>query len=161
MIHEKTKSFREGIAVSATLVLFALATSSYALAEPDQKNKVSGQEVAAMYYGKTWTWSKGASYWGRDASFQATWEESVGIGKWYATTQGNLCYEALWKDAANSPGTQIKRCWMHVRDSKGSLWKQDSRTNEWYPAANEMNERIKDGNGIQSSVSALRNKVGL
>lgn len=161
MKHGKTNFFRYCIVISAASLLVGLTTISSALAAPDQKNKVSGQEVAAMYYGKTWTWSKGGSYWGRDASFQAIWEDSVGIGKWYATTQGNLCYEAVWKDAASSPGTQIKRCWMHVRDSKGNLWKQDSRTGEWYPAANEMNERIKDGNSMQSAVNSLRNKVGL
>lgn len=152
---------RNSVTNVVVALVCGLLLSSHALAAPDKRNKVSGQEVAAMYSGKTWTWSKGGSFWSPDASFQAIWDGSVGLGKWYATTQGNLCYEAVWKDEPSAPGVQVKRCWLHVRDSDGKLWKQDSRTNEWYRAENEMLQRIKDGNSINSEVNALRRKLGM
>ncbi len=103
---------------------------------PNKKNPVSGQEIISIYNGKTWVWSKGGSYWGGGGKFEAIWEnKAVGIGKWYATSKGSLCYEAVWKSEAGDGGSEIKRCWKHVKDSDGVLWKQDPETKDWYKPA--------------------------
>ncbi|UWQ27580.1 DUF995 domain-containing protein [Leisingera sp. M523] len=78
--------------LTALVVAAALTATSAIAAGPDRKKPVSGQTIAELYSGTTWT--KGGSYWGPDGSFQAIWEDSVGLGKWYATSKGYLCYEA-------------------------------------------------------------------
>ncbi len=66
-----TRKLFKSTLIAATL--FTVAIGSSAVAGPDKKNKVSGQTIHEIYSGKTWMWSKGGSYWGRDSSFQAIW----------------------------------------------------------------------------------------
>lgn len=150
------------------VILFAClacsAPSAFA-AGPDQKVAVTGDEVAALYVGKTWMWKsdkgESGSYWGPKGQFEAVWEESVGVGKWYATDKGNLCYEAKWKRNAKDREVVVKRCWRHVKDSTGALWKQDPETRKWYDAREELTERMQDGNQVKDPVEKLRKKFGL
>lgn len=151
--------------ISAPIValIATFAFSQGAMSDsPNKKNPVSGQEIISIYNGKTWVWSKGGSYWGGGGKFEAIWEDkAVGIGKWYATSKGSLCYEATWKSEAGDGGAEIKRCWKHVKDSDGVLWKQDPETKDWYKPAKEIEERVKSGNKIKSEVRKRRKKVGL
>lgn len=140
--------------------LIISTTASFADA-PDKKNKLSGEEVWKLYAGKTWAWSKGGSYWAADGSFEAIWENSVGVGKWYATSTGKLCHESSWKEKATDDPADVKRCWLHVRDSDGGLWKQDLKSKEWYKAKKEFDERVKSGHSLKSKVKKLRKKVDL
>ncbi|MCI5096457.1 MAG: DUF995 domain-containing protein [Rhodobacteraceae bacterium] len=146
-----------GAALALTVTLGALTTA--AIAEPDKKNKLSGQQVTALYSGKTWIWSEGASYWGKGAEFQGIWKDSVAIGKWYATNGGQLCYEATWYSASSKK--PVKRCWLHVTDSKGVLWKQDLKTKDWYKPKTEFAERVKSGNKIKGKVRKARKRLGV
>lgn len=148
----------KSLLIAASLV--ALGVSSVSASSPDRKNKMSGQEVIQIYNGKTWIWSKGGSYWGSGGNFEAVWDGAVGVGKWYATSNGKLCYEAEWRRTPVE-GSVLKRCWPHVRDSKGRIWKQDPQDKNWYRAEKEMSERIKPGNKIKSEVRKLRKKTGL
>ena len=146
----------------AAAFLASVAIVAPAVADsPDRKTPVSGQQVIDIYAGKTWVWSEGGSHWGSGGQFTAIWKEAVGVGKWYATSKGSLCYEATWKKPGGEGGADIKRCWKHVTDSKGVLWKQDPETEDWYKPAKEIAERVKAGNKIASEVRKRRAKVGL
>ncbi|MBY6057831.1 DUF995 domain-containing protein [Leisingera daeponensis] len=138
-----------------------IAATSAAFAGPDKKNRVSGQSIAKLYSGKTWIWSKGGSYWAPDGSFQAIWGDSVGLGKWYATSKGNLCYEAVWYDGKGAAGSQHNECFRHVADSQGQLWKYSDKDKSWYKPTREFAERVKPGNEISSQVRKLRRKYGV
>jgi hypothetical protein len=152
---------RTKIACAIIALVVSFSSSTYVAAAPDKKNPVSGQEVASLYGGKTWIWTKGGSHWGADGSFEAVFDGAVAVGKWYATNKGNVCYEAVWKKGANDAGVQIKRCWLHVRDNQGVMWKLDPETNEWYRPQKEFDERLKSGNQIRSEVRKLRQQTGL
>ena len=153
---------RTKITCAIVTLVIAISSTTYVDAAPDKKNPVSGQEVASLYSGKTWIWSNGGSYWGADGSFEAVFDDAVAVGKWYATTKGNVCYEARWKKkSANDGGVEVKRCWTHVRDNQGVMWKLDPETNEWYRPQKEFDERLKPGNQIKSEVRKLRQQTGL
>ncbi|SMX46605.1 DUF995 domain-containing protein [Maliponia aquimaris] len=147
------------------IAVLALAAVPGLAAGPDQKNAVSAEEVAALYADKTWIWSddsdESGSYWGPKGQFEAVWKGSVGVGKWYATDKGNLCYEAKWKRNAKDREVVVKRCWRHVKDSTGAWWKQDPETRKWYDAGEELTESMQDGNQMKASVEKLRKKFGL
>lgn len=137
------------------------STAVAAQANPDQKNPVSAQELTEIYAGKTWVWSVGGSYWGKDSSFQAIAGEAVGLGKWYATNKGDLCYEATWYKGGSGEGKQLKRCFRHVKDSQGVMWKQDPKNKTWYKPNKEFSERLKSGNKIKRDVKKARKKNGV
>ncbi|MEM9700718.1 MAG: DUF995 domain-containing protein [Pseudomonadota bacterium] len=144
-------------ALSAMLLVGGAAAD-----EPDQKILVSGQEVLRIYSGKTWVWSpgEGGAYWGTDGSFQAFWQDSVGVGKWFATSNGNVCYDAKWRSAMGDGSSSERQCWQHVRDSEGVLWKRDPRSRDWYIAEFEPGNSIVPGNTIAAEVGKLRGQTG-
>ncbi|CUH87930.1 hypothetical protein PH5382_01859 [Phaeobacter sp. CECT 5382] len=146
---------------SAVFACLVAATPSKAVS-PDRQRPVSGESVIEIYSGKTWIWEHGGSYWGRDGSFRGLWKETnVGIGKWYATSKGKLCYEATWYGAKDSPGEDIKRCWRHVVDSEGAIWKQNMDTKDWYRPTKEFSERLQAGNKVQAAVNRLVRRYGI
>lgn len=130
--------------------------------QPDRETPVSKETVLKIYAGKTWVWSAGGSYWAKDGSFLAIWNRKrVAVGTWHATNDGNLCYDATWHEAEHSPGDDLKRCWRHVVDSQGTLWKQDVKNQEWYMPEKEFQIRLKTGNRIKSGVNRLMKRYGL
>ncbi|WP_291737602.1 DUF995 domain-containing protein [Leisingera sp. F5] len=147
--------------ITVTAIAVALTATNPIAAGPDRKKPVSGQTIAELYAGKTWIWSKGGSYWAPDGSFQAIWEDNVGLGKWYATSKGSLCYEANWYYQKGVPGAPRKECYRHVADSEGQLWKYSEKDKSWYKPRKEFAERIKPGNKIGSQVRKLRRKYGI
>jgi hypothetical protein len=88
--------------------------------------------VVDTYSGKTWIWSKGGSYFSPDAKFQAIWDGSVAVGRWYATSTGKLCYEAEWRTNPGDVSDPKTECRRHVTDSKVQIWKHDPEANSWY-----------------------------
>lgn len=155
-MHTQLKTY-----MTAGITALALLAGAVSADSPDRKNKMSGEEVWRLYAGKTWVWSKGGSYWGGDSSFEAVWDGAVGVGKWYATSTGKLCYEASWKREAADDPANVTRCWEHVKDTKGRIWKKDPQTSDWYRAAKELEERLVKGNKIKSDVRQLRRKAQL
>jgi len=104
-------------------VLTLLGTGSAANAEiiPTPYSTLDGQEVISLYSDKTWPWSKGHAYFGPAGQFQATTgPQDSATGRWYATSNGKLCFAGEWTSGSTS--TPSKRCWQHVRDSDGQLW---------------------------------------
>lgn len=136
-----------------------------AAAGPDEKIAVTAEEVAALYTGKTLFWETGRStsggYWAPDGKFEAVWKEAVGIGKWYATGKGDLCYDVKWRRKPREQVTEVKLCWRHVKDSEGTWWKRDPETKKWYNAEEELSERVEDGNQIGETVAKMRKKLGM
>lgn len=152
---------KASIAWGALAIILSFGAAS--ADSPDQQIKVSGQEVLRIYSGNTWVWSpgEGGAYWATDGSFEAFWQDSVGVGKWYATTRGDVCYEARWASASGDGSSNDRQCWRHVKDSEGVLWKQDPRTRDWYIAEFEPGTSIIPGNGIEAEVTKLRRRTGL
>lgn len=139
-----------------------LIGSQLAAEQPDSQTPISKESVIEIYAGKTWVWSAGGSYWAEDGSFFAIWKRKrVAVGTWSATSDGRLCYDATWHEAENSTGDDMKRCWRHVVDSQGVLWKQDVKNQEWYVPKNEFQTRLKTGNRIKSGVKRLRQRYGV
>ncbi|NVK16163.1 MAG: DUF995 domain-containing protein [Rhodobacteraceae bacterium] len=147
--------------ISAVVLATVIAAAPASAAGPDKKNRVGGETIAKLYAGKTWIWSKGGTYWAPDGSFQAVWEDSVGLGKWYATSKGSLCYEAQWYHGKGEPGDQRKECYRHIADSQGQLWKYSDKDQSWYKPTREFAERLKPGNKIASRVRKLRKRYGV
>ncbi len=113
--------------------VFALPLAS--APKPNPASAADPQVILKHYRGKTWTWSEGASFWGRGGAFQAHFKQSVGEGKWYVTTKATLCYEADWKwreESGEIGSRPIKNCWQHVVDGEGTIWQRSHDKENWY-----------------------------
>ncbi len=133
-----------------------------ALSEPKPRGSKPADPQAIMqhYLGKTWDWTEGASYWGSAGSFQATWKgRSIADGKWYVTTRGTMCYDAVWKYRADdgSVGTDpIKNCWKHVVSKDGQIWQRSHDEENWYP----LNaDKVSVGNRLKAEHKRIAAKL--
>jgi hypothetical protein len=157
---------------SATAVLAAVTgavfcVGSVALAEskPKGAKNADPQQVIQTYLGNTWEWSKGGSYWGGGGAFQAVWDNDPGDpnvsytdGKWYVTSKGTLCYEAVWQwIGQDDPNDVTKLCWRHVVAPDGQMWRSDhEKTNDFHRVGTD---NIKKGNQIKRTYIQYKKKV--
>jgi len=149
-----------------TSVIVSLSVTSTAMAKgkkPKPSFAADPKIVIKTFNGKTWMWSKGGSYWGAGGKFEAVWDESVGLGKWYVTTKGTLCYEAVWYGPGESDDV-IKRCWDHVTDEDGFLWQQSTKKADikkwgWYVFV--PSKKLEKGNKIKSQANKLKRANGI
>ena len=119
--------------------------------KPRGSKPVDPQAIIQNHLGKTWNWSEGASYWGSGGTFQAVWKgRSVADGRWYVTSRGTLCYDAIWsfrEDDGSVGASDIKRCWKHVVDKEGQIWQRHHEKEDWY---RWNSEKVISGNKLQA-----------
>lgn len=140
-----------------------IAGTSLADRKPSGSKPADAQTILQLYTGHTWDWTKGGSYWGSGGSFEAIWDESYASGKWWVTTKGRLCYNALWtwKDAdtnAAKTGDPFERCWKHVVDKDGQIWQCYHEKSDGCRLGNET---LKFGKQVVREVKKLRRKLGI
>jgi len=146
----------------ASLVAVSISgAASAAGKKPKPSFPADPKEVIAIYNGNTWTWSKGGSYWGNGGKFEAIWGDAIGIGKWYVTTKGTLCYEAIWYETNGSKSKPLKRCWEHVKDAEGVYYQQSTDPKDRKKWGWVKNTKVSKGNGIKSELKKLKQKAGL
>ena len=155
----KFAAFTKRVLLISTLVA---STAAAAQANPDQKNPVSAQELTEIYAGKTWVWSVGGSYWGKDSSFSGNCRRGRRAGQnGMRPTKVTFVTRPAGTKGGSGEGKLITRCWRHVKDSQGVLWKQDPKDKTWYKPKKEFSERFKSGNKIKRDVKKARKKNGV
>ncbi|WP_298969801.1 DUF995 domain-containing protein [uncultured Roseobacter sp.] len=158
------KTMKGALGAVMTVALMTAGTAALADKKPRGSKPADPQRVIEAYLGNTWNWSRGGSYWGGSGVFQAVWtsekddSKSYADGKWYVTSKGTLCYEAVWewKDK-DEPDEVKKNCWRHVVDKEGRLWQRHHEKEEWYKP---NPDKITSGNGIEAAYNAHRKAVG-
>ncbi|WVX48802.1 hypothetical protein ROLI_018840 [Roseobacter fucihabitans] len=152
----------KGAIIIATFVF----SGSVALADkkPRASKPADPNQIIQTYLGNTWVWSRGGSYWGGGGTFQAVWtsekngSKSYADGKWYVTSKGTLCYEAVWEWKDKEEADKVeKNCWQHVVDKEGQVWQRHHEKEEWYKPGPE---KIKSGNAIKAEYRKHRKAVG-
>ncbi len=158
-------------ATGLAIIIAAVSISSEAYAKAGKKPRPSfsadPQKIIKMLSGNTTKWKTGGAYWHKDGKFEAVWanpegEPFVGVGKWYVTTKGSHCYEAVWYGEGESENV-IKRCWEHVYDEDGTLWerstkKEDKKKWGWY---NDAQQKMSNGNTIKSDFRKYKKELGV
>lgn len=157
----KTISIKACVLAVGVAVFGIGAQGAAADPKPRPSKPADPNAIVALYLGQTWTWSKGGSYWGQGGKFAAIWEdEPVADGKWYVTTRGTLCYEAVWLTPESPTNDEItKLCWQHVADEDGQIWQKHHEKNDWYIM--DVAEDLTRGNTIQKELAKRRRAVGL
>lgn len=151
-----------GRVLVSALAAVSISTATFAAGKkPKPSYPADPKEVIKIYNGNTWTWSKGGSYWGKGGKFEAVWDDSLGLGKWYVTTKGTLCYVADWYKKNGEVTKDWKRCWEHVKDENGTYFQQSTDEKDrkkwgWGPVS-----KISKGNGIKSEIRKLKKRNGV
>lgn len=144
------------------LTALSISTASFAAGKkPKPSYPADPNEVIKIYSGNTWTWTKGGSYWGKDGKFEAVWEDILGLGKWYVTKNGTLCYVADWYEKDGSVTKDWKRCWEHVKDESGNYYQQPTDKKDRKKWGWGRVSKVSKGNGIKSDIRKLKKKNGL
>ncbi len=117
------------------------------------------QTLVRMFANRTEGWDSGSgSYYGADGTWRAvnTTEQSLGLGRWYVTTQSKLCTESIWRwrqDFGTETGEKITSCRYFRKDPNGQLWSTSETANgPWYPF---NKDGVRRGNQISTEFNRL------
>ncbi|MDW3222179.1 MAG: DUF995 domain-containing protein [Paracoccaceae bacterium] len=158
------KTMKGALSAVATISLVLVGSAALADKKPRGSKPADPNQIIQTYLGNTWNWSRGGSYWGGGGAFQAVWtsekdgNKSYADGKWYVTSKGTLCYEAVWEWENKDEADKLEKiCWRHVVDKEGQVWQRNHEKEEWYKPGPE---KITAGNTIKADYKKYRKAVG-
>ncbi|NRP72800.1 hypothetical protein ILFOPFJJ_03699 [Ensifer psoraleae] len=159
------------LAVAITAMMGAAASVAEAAAgraNAQNAMPLTHDELYRLYSQKSWIWKAGAGYFSvRQRRFTAWSKEngrpSYGVGRWFITGPGKLCFKADWhaKDGS-APATT---CFSHRR--QGSLILQKREPNgAWYVFKNvpakpdDEFAKLRRGNYVSARLNRIEAGLG-
>ncbi|MCA1443453.1 DUF995 domain-containing protein [Ensifer sp. IC4062] len=125
-------------------------------------------ELYKLYGQKSWIWKAGAGYFSvRERRFTAWSKEngspSYGVGRWFITGPGKLCFKADWHAKGGSaPATT---CFSHRKQGRLILQKREPN-GEWYvfksaPAQRDDEfAKLRRGNYVSARLNRIEARLG-
>lgn len=134
---------------------------------PQRATPLTHKELYRLYGQKSWIWKAGAGYFSvRERRFTAWSSEngtpSYGVGRWFITGRGKLCFRAEWhaKDGS-APATT---CFSH-RKQGGVILQKREPAGEWYvfknaPAkADDEFTKLRRGNYVSARLARIVSRL--
>ncbi len=153
-------AFAGGIGVAAST---AAARPGTAKTTP-----LTAGEIHALYGQKSWIWKEGAGYFSVQQRRFTAWSKengkpSYGVGRWFITDPGKLCFKADWhaKDGS-APATT---CFSH-RKRGNVIYQKREPDGEWYvfkhrrTRANDEFAKLRRGNYVSARLGAIQTRIG-
>ncbi len=148
----------------------AATSAGAAAAGPVARNStpLTHAEIYSLYGQKSWIWKNGAGYFSvRERRFTAWSNEngapSYGIGRWFITGPGKLCFRADWRaQTGSAPATT---CFSH-RKAGGVIYQKREPDGEWYVfknapvRANDEFAKLRRGNYVGSRLGRFEARLG-
>ncbi|NIZ12727.1 DUF995 domain-containing protein [Phaeobacter sp. HF9A] len=125
---------------------------------------LSPEFVYRVFAGHSADWGGGSyAFWAPDGVFYSvnTAEQSLGYGKWYATSSGRMCYEAdwVWRQDFGVEQKAVKTCTRFRMDPGGEMWSTTgNQTGPWFPFTTD---NLTLGNSVAPIYSAMYSRMGL
>lgn len=124
-------------------------------------------QLQVLYADRTWNWSDGAAYFGKDRSLRA-WSQgkdsaSVGEGKWLVTNTGKMCMDLAWRGKTYRSKPQ-RTCYSH-RIQGGKIEQRKDPDGKWYSfkhtpeAASDEYKKFDQGDGKGGQFEAARKLI--
>lgn len=122
-----------GIAVSILAAPKALAQSESAI-DIGKARPLNSEELYRLYNSRSWLWKAGAGHFSvKERRFSAWSNEnaspSYGIGRWFITDPGKLCFRAVWR--AETGAARALTCFGH-REKDGVIYQRREPNGQWY-----------------------------
>lgn len=149
------------------------ATGSVADAAAERVNAqnatpLTHQELYRLYSQKSWIWKAGAGYFSpRQRRFTAWSKEngspSFGVGRWFITGPGKLCFKADWR--AKDGSASATTCFSHRKQGNLILQRREPH-GEWYVFKNAPTKpddefaKLLRGNYVSARLNRIEARLG-
>jgi Protein of unknown function (DUF995) len=144
------------------------AIAAPASADAQATTPLTHKEIYKIYGQKSWIWKDGAGYFSvRKRSFTA-WSEksdaaSYGVGRWFITGPGKLCFRADWH--AKSGSALATTCFSHRKNGRVIFQKREP-DGKWYVFRNAPAKtgdefaKLRYGNYVDARLSRIEARIG-
>ncbi|WP_163272976.1 DUF995 domain-containing protein [Chelativorans alearense] len=139
-------------ALLAAAVVAGLAASAFGIAaasanpnEARLARPLTSNEVYQIYANRSWIWKEGAGFFAVKKREFSAWSHeggapSYGVGRWFITSPGKLCFRAEWR--AMDGSAPAVTCFSH-REKDGVIYQKREPDGEWY-VFRQMPARMSD-----------------
>jgi hypothetical protein len=129
---------------------------------------LSNAEIYKLYGKNSWIWKAGAGYFAVKARTFTAWSRengavSYGIGRWFITTPGKLCFNADWH--AKNGMAAATTCFSH-RKMGGLIYQKREPDGKWYIFRNAPSQttdefaKLRHGDYVSSRLRRIEAIVG-
>ena len=143
------------------------AAPSKASIAAESATPLTTEELFRLYSNRSWLWEDGAGYFrAKQRSFVAATGRgkagSYGIGHWFLTDPGKLCFRAEWH--AKSGAAPALTCFSHRRKG-GVVFQKREPDGEWYAfknapvKASDEFRKLRPGDYVSASLKQIRSKL--
>jgi hypothetical protein len=162
-------------AISLAIVVAAGIGGSTSIAEAaarrtEGKNAtpLTHTELFKLYGQRSWIWKEGAGYFSvRQRRFTAwskeTGDASFGVGRWFITEPGKLCFKADWH--AKSGSAPATTCFSHLKRG-GVIYQKREPDGEWYvfkharTRSGDEFTKLRRGNYVSDRLETIQARIG-
>ncbi|MFB9950109.1 DUF995 domain-containing protein [Rhizobium puerariae] len=156
------------VALAGGLATAASAAGPTAPVNVDAAKPLTNAEIQKLYSQNSWIWKSGAGYFSpREQRFTAWSREngaaSYGIGRWFITEPGKLCFNADWH--AKTGSSNAITCFSHRRDGN-VIYQKREPDGEWYVfrnqpmAATDEFAKLRHGDYVGPRLTKIQATVG-
>ncbi|MDW9591859.1 DUF995 domain-containing protein [Sinorhizobium meliloti] len=165
------KSIYRGIPLAIALAA-SIAGASFAEAAAGRAERkttpLTHAELYQLYGQKSWIWKEGAGYFSVQARRFIAWSKengkpSYGVGRWFITGPGKLCFRAEWHARdGSSPATT---CFSHAKRG-GVIYQRREPDGAWYVFKNARARpddefaKLRRGNYVGASLNRIEARLG-
>jgi hypothetical protein len=129
---------------------------------------LTNSELHQIYNSRSWLWEAGAGHFSSKQRRFTAWSNeggspSYGIGQWFITGPGKLCFRATWH-AANGTAPALT-CFSH-REKDGFIYQRREPSGEWYvfksnPASRSDEwARLRHGDYVVPRLDRVKARIG-
>ncbi|AVA25902.1 DUF995 domain-containing protein [Rhizobium sp. NXC24] len=145
---------------------FAANTAQDKMKKPPAMSvPLTAENVFQLYYNRTWIWKDGAGYFAAKAREFKAWSGegtgSYGIGRWFATDAGKLCFRATWY--AKTGKALALTCFSH-RKKGNTIFQKREPDGDWYAFKTPANvddeyQKVRPGDYATAGFNRMRIKL--
>jgi hypothetical protein len=143
------------------------ATKSKASIAAQTATPLTTDELFRLYANRSWIWKDGAGYFpSKQRRFVAATGKgskgSYGVGTWFLTSPGKLCFRATWH--AKSGAAPALTCFSH-RQKNGVVYQKREPDGEWYAFKNAPTRRgdeyrkLRPGDYVDAKLNRIKAKL--
>lgn len=134
----------------------------------EEDHSLTHAELYQLYGQKSWIWKEGAGYFSVQARRFIAWSKengkpSYGVGRWFITGPGKLCFRAEWHARdGSSPATT---CFSHAKRG-GVIYQRREPDGAWYVFKNarvrsdDEFAKLRRGNYVGASLNRIEARLG-
>ncbi len=150
----------------STLSSGAEAAQSKMTKPPVNSTPLTSEELFKLYNNRSWIWKEGAGYFAvKQRQFNAWTAEgkgSYGLGHWFLTDPGKLCFKATWY--AKAGNAIALTCFSHRKKGNVVFQKREPE-GEWYafktaPASlSDEYRKVRPGDYVTARFNRVRTRL--